>query len=113
MARRVRRTRRAGSGDFLAIFSLIIIIVLGFALATVLTFRLLGHFTPAPQALLSVALWVERLMIALALSIPLVFSFREAKLRGGAWFVLWIISLILIIVCYVFGIVGLHFGWWF
>jgi ABC-type xylose transport system permease subunit len=56
-----------------------------------------------------VARWIENIAIAIALIIPLFLSYYEARRRGTAWFVLWIIAVILVIVFYVLNRVGI---WW-
>jgi hypothetical protein len=52
---------------------------------------------------------IERVAIAIAIMIPLVLSYREARRLGTVWFVLWIIAVILVVVFYVLN-VSVH--WW-
>ncbi len=95
-----RRTR--GSGSWLALFAFIAVMLLGLAL--LLSF-ILGRLN-----INSNIVWIlERVALAIAVIIPLVLSYREARRLGTAWFVLWIIAVILVIVFYV-----LNFSviWW-
>jgi len=103
-----RRRRGGSTGDRLAIFSFIIIIMLGAALATVLILSAV----PGPPGLRTAALWLERVAIALALTIPIALSYREARVRSRAWFAVWIVSLVLIIILYFLNIAAPTFGWW-
>jgi hypothetical protein len=110
MARRTTRRSSGGrgTGDFLIFLSFVAVLLLGLALALSFTLRALYeapgvHFTTNAHDI------IERVAIALALSIPLFLSYREARLRGRGWFICWIIAVILIIVSYVLAIVWITF----
>jgi len=107
--------RRGGTGDGLSFFSLIIIIVLGAALATSLTLGIIHASvrTAGTEWLMHVAFWTERIAVAFALVIPIMFSYREARARGTAMFIVWIISVIIIAVVYLlFGTIVMPRGYW-
>lgn len=87
-----------GSGNWLSFFSFIAVMLLGLALAISIT---IGKIWPDAD---SVAGWIKSIAIAIALIIPLIYSYYEARRHGNVWFVLWIIAVILIIVFYIWGI---------
>ena len=100
-----RRTRGNGTGDGLTFFSLIVVLVLGAALALVLIFGFI-------DAVRGFGFWVERIAIGAALVIPIILSYREARARRRVWFVLWVIAVILIVVLYILLMTGPRVGWW-
>ena len=102
---RRNRGRRGGSGDFWALFSFIIVLLLGLALVLSFVF----FWIPGVSAF---AGWIEHIAIAAALIIPLILSYREARVRGTVWFVLWVIAVVLIVVFYILLRVGPFAGWW-
>jgi len=116
MPRRTRRVRNTrGPRDGLVFFCFVIVIALGAALATVLTLNVIYSVGASSLGLRSAARWVERVAIALAISIPIVLSFREVRRRNStAWLIVWIIAVVLIVVVYFLNIVGglPRVGWW-
>ena len=96
-----RRNRSRGTGDGLSFFSLLVILILGAALAVSLVLSFFG-------ATSVIAFWIERVALALALIIPIMFSYREAKSRGRGILILWVIAVVLIVVVYV--LLGLRIG---
>ena len=101
MARRTtRRSGGKGTGDWMAFISFIAIMLLGLALALSFTFRMLNNHTSITIHT-NIPEIIERIAIALALIVPLVMSYREARARSNVWFVLWIIAVILVIILYV------------
>ena len=103
MSKKSKGTR--GTGDFLTFLSFLAIMLLGLALALAALFNwLAGLETFSFEIGRTLAHWIERIAIAIALVIPLALSFREARARGTAWFVLWIIAVLLVVSCYILGI---------
>lgn len=92
-----KRTR--SNGSWLGLFSFVSVMLLGLAITLTV---LLGRFVDDISQITSL---IEKIAIAIALVVPLVFSYREARRHGTAWFVLWIIAVILIIVFYILGTV--------
>ncbi len=93
MARRSNGGR--SNGSWLALFSFIAVMLLGLALAISLV---LGKWVNGAE---SVAAWIQRIAIAIALVVPLIYSYYEARRHGTVWFVLWVIAVILIVVFYI------------
>lgn len=76
-------------------FVSVMIMGLGIAVATILG-KISSDFS-------RVGNWIQRIAIAIGLIVPMFWSYYEARMRGTVWFVLWIISIILIVVFYVWG----------
>ncbi len=103
MARRVRYTN-SGGGGWLKLLAFIAVMLLGLALMLSFILNKLGLAT-------DVASWIERVAVAIALVTPLFLSYYKARSLGTAWFVLWIIATVLVVVFYVLNGVG-SILWW-
>ena len=95
MSRRHRNRGGRGSGDLLALLAFIAIMLLGLAL--MLRF-ILGAIDSVNDGISG---WIERVALAIAIFIPALLSYREARRRGTVWFVLWVIAIILVVVFYI------------
>ena len=94
-----RRRSGGGTGQWMPFLSFVAILLLGLALMLIFTIgRVWGDFA-------SIGRIIERIAIAIALIVPLILSYYEARSRGTVWFVLWVISMILVIVFYILLII--------
>lgn len=83
---------------WLAFFSFVAVMLLGLALAISFT---IGRVWDSAA---DIAGWIKNIAIAIALLVPLFYSYKAARRYGKTWFILWIIAVILIVVFYIWGI---------
>ena len=86
-----RRGGGRGTRDGLAFFALLIVLGVGLSLGIAWT---IGMAVPSVRA---TAFNIAFFIMTIALIIPIILSFREARARGTVWTVLWVIALIMII----------------
>lgn len=92
------RRRERSQGSWLQLFSFAAVMLLALALLlTVVNSK-------AELGLGQVIGWINNIAIALAVVVPCVLSYREARRQGTVWFVLWVIAIILVVACYVLSI---------
>jgi hypothetical protein len=51
-----------------------------------------------------IANWIQSVAIAIALIVPMCYSYYYVRGKSSAWFVLWIIAIILMVVFYIWGV---------
>lgn len=97
-----RTTTSRSTPGWLKLFSFIAVMLLGLALVISVVLGKWIHVSGA----VSVAKWIEKIAIAIALVVPLFLSYYEARYnKSQVWFILWIIAVILIVVFYILAIV--------
>lgn len=89
-----RRRTTGGRGTWLGLFAFISVMLLALGIA-------LGWILPALKVATDVARILKDIAIGIALVIPAIYSFYEARRRGIVWFVLWVIAIILVAVFYI------------
>lgn len=95
------RGRRSG-GSYLGLFSFIAVMLLGLGI-------FLGWLLPVMKVTGNIASVIKQIAIAIALIVPLIYSYYEARRHGTVWFVLWVIATILVVVFYILGAIGIGF----
>ncbi len=97
-----RRRSSSSGGGWLALFSYIAVILLGVGLLISLV---LSKIHGGPGWMYSMAGWIKNVAIAIALIIPLIYSFYASHRFGVGGFVFWIISVVLIVITYIIGLI--------
>lgn len=102
MAKRTRRTSSGGNGISLSKFSFWVVVAIGIAMAVS---GFLNFFDWAWVN--KVCSWVQTLCFALGMFVPCILSYNTARGKGTAWFVLWVIFVVLVVFGLVSSIIGL------
>lgn len=98
MANRKNSNNNRSNSGWLSLFSFVAIMLLGLAL-------MLAFIFDALKVNESISTWIERIALAIAMIVPAVMSYREARKKTTVWFVLWVIAVVLVVVFYILGIV--------
>lgn len=98
MAKRTTRTTRTTrSGGFsLNKFAFWLVIIIGIAMAVAAVCHYIGF--NHSEAIFN---WVKQICFVLAMFIPVILSYRHARNKSTAWFIVWIVFTVFI----VFGLV--------
>lgn len=96
---KTRTTYTRSAGSWLSVFSYIAVMLLGLGITISVVFGWINNAT-----INGVAAWIKHIAIAIALIVPLFYSYYEARRHGTTWFILWIVAVILVVVFYVLGI---------
>ena len=86
-----RRSSSRSTGSWLALFSFIAVMLLGLALVLSFVF---GWIDVG---------YIERVALGIAICIPLVLSYHEARRKSQTWFILWVVATVLVVVFYILG----------
>lgn len=89
-----RRTTRS-SGGWLSFFSFIAVMLLGLALMISFICEKAGWNAGTIPWIL------ERIALGIAIVVPVILSYYEARRKTTVWFVLWVIATVLVIVFYI------------
>lgn len=92
-----RRSSGRSNGGWMRFFSFVAIMLLGLAL-------MLSLVIDRVLDVSSIAGIIRNIAIAIALIIPCVLSYYEARHQGPVWFTLWVIAIILVVVFYIWGV---------
>ena len=93
MANRKNNNNRSNS-SWLALFSFVAVMLLGLAL-------MISFICSALDGNESVSSFIERIAFGIAMVVPAVMSYREARRKTSVWFVLWVIAVVLVVVFYI------------
>ena len=96
MARRTTRTTRS-SGFSLNKFAFWLVIIIGIAMLAGAVCNWIGF--EHSEAIFN---WIKNICFILAVFIPVILSYRHARNKSTAWFILWIVFTAFIVV----GLVG-------
>ena len=91
-----RRSSSRSTGSWLALFSFIAVMLLGLALVLSFVFGLFVGMG-------GVVGYIERVALGIAICIPLVLSYHEARRKSQTWFILWVVATVLVVVFYILG----------
>ena len=97
------RTTSGGNRFSLNKFAFWLIIIIGIAMAGVGLFSTFFDWDWVKKF----SAWVQSICFALAMFIPIVLSYRAACNKSTAWFILWIIFVVLVAFGVVANLVGL------
>lgn len=91
-----KKSSSRGTWSWLALFSFVAVMLL--ALALVLSF-IFGWI----DAVAGAAAYIERVAMGIAISVPLVLSYREARRQSQTWFIIWVVAAVLVVIFYILG----------
>lgn len=91
-----KRSSSRSSGSWLALFSFVAVMLLGLALVLSFVFGWIDGMG-------NVVGYIERVALGIAICIPLVLSYHEARRKSQTWFILWVIATVLVVVFYILG----------
>ena len=91
-----RRSSSRSTGSWLALFSFIAVMLLGLALVLSFVFGWIDGMG-------GIVGYIERVALGIAICIPLVLSYHEARRKSQTWFILWVVATVLVVVFYILG----------
>ena len=91
-----RRSSSRSTGSWLALFSFIAVMLLGLALVLSFVFGWIDGMG-------GIVGYIKRVALGIAICIPLVLSYHEARRKSQTWFILWVVATVLVVVFYILG----------
>ena len=91
-----RRSSSRSTGSWLALFSFIAVMLLGLALVLSFVFGWIDGMG-------GIVGYIERVALGIAICIPLVLSYHEARRKSQTWFILWVVATVRVVVFYILG----------
>lgn len=105
--KKTKTTRTRSSGGFsLSRFSFWLVIIIGATMAILGTLNWLGRWFDWSW-MRSVTSWIQSICFILGMFVVVAMSYNVARGRGTAWFIVWIVFVVLVVYGLVSSLIGM------